>query len=1025
MNEQRQQGFLDFVYNVNKLNTVFALSSVALVISTIWMVWDDYDREWKGLQREAMAMEQYKVEADLQAAQREIDQGELKKIEAEIAEVEASIQTQKERYEAALEVLEDLRGAFYKADQDGKFEKAGYDVIKYEYEEAAHHGHEKEAARKKAVMARMDSMIGVFRLVREGVEAKQAAQQKIVDEVAGRKKALEQQKSALFQKAELLQRNLINLVPSFPNVFRNLPMVDFIDPSVEVRQIVLGDLRNDINFTQVPKVDRCTTCHANIDREGYETDPETGFFRDEVLRKYIEEVYPEEERPARTKVFATHPRMDLYLSSASAHPVDQVGCTTCHLGRDRGITFNNTAHTPTDAAEAERWKKQYGWKKMKYWDYPMFSSQYGEASCAQCHTGGVEVKHANRLNRGMHLIRTVGCFGCHKIAIPGFQDLRKVGPDLRKIAGKVERRWALNWVRDPKGFRPATKMPKIFDLPNVDSPEDRTRNTAAINAIVTYLFETSERPIYPDPPVKGDGVRGEALVAKVGCRGCHVVGKDDDVGQEYGLRNFGPNINDVGSKLSAGWLFAWLKAPEAYFSETLMPNLRLTDQEAADITAYLLTLRNPDFENRRPAEVDRAVRDQLVLSYLQGRLPVAQARERLDAMSGLQRDLWLGEKIIARQGCFGCHHISGFEDTTPVGTELTEEGSKDVDKLDFGLLALKLGKSTHTLYESEKIPYTRHDWLFTKLKKPRVFDEGKVKTFDEKLRMPFFGFSDEDAHAVTTALLSFSKSFIFPTAKKQPTPEEIEIEKGRWLVYKRNCKGCHVIEGEGRAIEDVLVKAYAEEGVLEAEAVGFTPPVLNGEGKKVQPDWFFSFLKAPVPIRPWLEVRMPTFGFEDQDAIDIVTYFSRLDKQQFPYHTFAEKRLSPREMQGADALFSVEVYNCFTCHQQGDIKPKGDPASWAPDLAMARQRLMPEWIRDWLWDPQKIQPGTKMPTFFGDEMTYLPEEAGGMELARYLTLPEGVEPEGGGIELPTRYVIEVLTDYIIYGLHQEKRLSRR
>jgi hypothetical protein len=37
---------------------------------------------------------------------------------------------------------------------------------------------------------------------------------------------------------------------------------------------------------------------------------------------------------------------------------------------------------------------------------------------------------------------------------------------------------------------------------------------------------------------------------------------------------------------------------------------------------------------------------------------------------------------------------------------------------------------------------------------------------------------------------------------------------------------------------------------------------------------------------------------------------------------------------------------------------------WAPDLALARQRLNPDWIINWLKDPQKLQPGTKMPSFF-------------------------------------------------------------
>jgi hypothetical protein len=37
---------------------------------------------------------------------------------------------------------------------------------------------------------------------------------------------------------------------------------------------------------------------------------------------------------------------------------------------------------------------------------------------------------------------------------------------------------------------------------------------------------------------------------------------------------------------------------------------------------------------------------------------------------------------------------------------------------------------------------------------------------------------------------------------------------------------------------------------------------------------------------------------------------------------------------------------------------------WAPDLALARQRLNPNWIIKWLKDPQKVQPGTKMPSFY-------------------------------------------------------------
>lgn len=1004
MNSEKRR-FVDFVYNVDKMNIVFALSSVALAISVVWMIWADYDREWKYFQREAIRLDRFKTEVELTAAEAQVDKDQLAAIEAESREVQAAIDAQQAALKTVEDELEQIRGEYYIADQNLKFEKAEYDVVKYEFEEARHSGHDEEAAEKKQQLDAMDRKMVELRLIKEEVEGRQDAAKARLEAIKGKQLELESRKAALLKDIGLLERRLNGLLPTFENEFRNMPMLDFISPTVKIRQVVLGNLKNDINFIAVPKVDRCNTCHVNIDRKGYEIDWETATFENEDLARYMAETYEEDERIGMTKVLASHPNLDLYMTSASPHPIDATGCTSCHVGRDRGVTFVNAAHTPSDAEEKARWEKLYHYHKMHHWDYPMYPTKYVEQACSSCHEGVVEVPKADDLNRGVHLIKTLGCAGCHKIQ--GYQDVRNAGPDLSRVGAKLDGDWMEKWIRDPRGFRPTTKMPKIFDLQNVNSPEDRAISTAAIHGITEYLVHHSDAPTYPPPPVAGDPVRGEELVEKTGCRACHVVGADDDYGQNYDLRNFGPNLNDVGSKLSAGWTYAWVKNPEQYYPETMMPNMRLTEREAADVTAYLMTLRNEDFETRRPATVDAGVRDGLALEFLKARLPIRAAEDSLAKMSEKERDLFVGERMILRQGCFGCHTIPGFEDATPIGTELTLQGSKGVDKLDFAL-------------NPTNIPKTRHDWFFTKLKQPRVFDEGKVKPFADKLRMPNFALSDEDAHSLTLALLSFSKTFVEPSAKRQLSPAEIEIEAGRKHVYERNCKGCHVVEEEGGAIRDPLVQSYVKRGQDEAGAVGFVPPNLYGQGQKVQPDWLFSFFKEVGPIRPWLEVRMPTFGFSDQEGIDLVTYFARLDDTQFPYQTIEEKRLTANAIRGGEQLFSEDIYNCWTCHQQGNIKPKGDPASYAPDLKMARERLKPEWINEWLWDPQQLMPGTKMPTFFGDELTYLPDG-----MARYLPPAEGTTPEYGVMQARTDTVIQAITDYIIYGLHQNVRLSQR
>ena len=44
-----------------------------------------------------------------------------------------------------------------------------------------------------------------------------------------------------------------------------------------------------------------------------------------------------------------------------------------------------------------------------------------------------------------------------------------------------------------------------------------------------------------------------------------------------------------------------------------------------------------------------------------------------------------GQEVGSDFGCAGCHEIAGFEDEGRIGTELTFEGSKPIERLDFAL----------------------------------------------------------------------------------------------------------------------------------------------------------------------------------------------------------------------------------------------------------------------------------------------------------------------------------------------------
>jgi len=133
----------------------------------------------------------------------------------------------------------------------------------------------------------------------------------------------------------------------------------------------------------------------------------------------------------------------------------------------------------------------------------------------------------------------------------------------------------------------------------------------------------------------------------------------------------------------------------------------------------------------------------------------------------------------------------------------------------------------------------------------------------------------------------------------------------------------------------------------------------------VQADWLYAFLRGPITIRPWLAVRMPTFGLDDPSLNSVIRYFGAVSNTVGPFQSHEFVRVANEQANGK-ALF--EKLKCQACHVLGAI-PKDQPtANLAPDLRMAPERLNPDWILQWLKNPAAILPGTRMPSFWPQEM---------------------------------------------------------
>jgi cytochrome c2 len=429
-----------------------------------------------------------------------------------------------------------------------------------------------------------------------------------------------------------------------------------------------------------------------------------------------------------------------------------------------------------------------------------------------------------------------------------------------------------------------------------------------------------------------------------GCFGCHAVGPIEEAPNRLQTRRrHGYNLANQGSKVSANWIANWVEDPRQVWPESKMPSLRLTDSEVADVASYLSSLKNPDWEKKAAPATDPKVLDDVVYEFLRSSSTESKAKADLAAMNADQKNLFAGEKLIGRYGCYGCHNVPGFETAQPIGTELTEAGSKLVSQLDFGFLPIE---------------HDRASWYAAKLHNPRVFDEGRVKRPEEMLKMPNFGLSDKDVQSVVLVLTSMVKDPV-PLEMRDRTPQA--VVEGRQLVAEKNCKGCHIVENLGGDIRAYL--GNSPEKMLN------WPPSLNTQGMKTQPEWLRTFLKAPGDNRPrpWMDTRMPTFHFTEHEISVIGAYFASLDKVDWGW-------IDPTVVTTAESLKAggqlFEELKCISCHPTTTVTTVGPDAKVAPNLQLAHSRLRPEWIRPWLLGPGVIAPNTRMPDFFPvDERT--------------------------------------------------------
>ncbi len=550
------------------------------------------------------------------------------------------------------------------------------------------------------------------------------------------------------------------------------------------------------------------------------------------------------------------------------------------------------------------------------------------------------------------------------------RDMKKIGPNLKEVRLKLNKDWIPAWVHKPTDFRPATKMPN-FRL-----------NDEQVQSISAYLWQTALKDALPKRQ-PGNATRGKELFETRGCMACHSMGEGDAM--QGG--DFAANLTRVGEKANYDYLVRWIHnprqrtrpycpyekrdiGPEDYAKKglpyvfddehsqcpndghelqvqnmTVMPILRLTEQDAQDIATYLMGQKKQEPGSYAQAAFmdDPALKDK-------------------------------GKQWIRHFGCAGCHEIAGFEEEGRIGTELTQEGSKPIERLDFALLthpAMQGHEAIEDKTIQERLPngpakskwYNHKGFFEHKLAKPDVYDKDKVKTETEKLRMPDPHLSKQQVNALVTFLLGSQETSLPASYLYRPKDERRDVQEGWWIVKKYNCMGCHqFLPGQKTALEQI--PRYQDPDWKEQ-----LPPKLLTEGARANPEWLMHFLHNPAlsekdldrnGVRPYLKVRMPSFNFSPNELRKLVRFFQALEKQPIPYVQPPMAALTAKEMEMARSLFTSVAAPCLKCHATGD--PAHDRTATAPNFLLAKERLKPGWTERWIIDPQSISPGTSMPS---------------------------------------------------------------
>jgi len=478
---------------------------------------------------------------------------------------------------------------------------------------------------------------------------------------------------------------------------------------------------------------------------------------------------------------------------------------------------------------------------------------------------------------------------------------------------------------------------------------------------------------------------GRTLLASSGCVHCHTVKLPE--GGTLQPTDDPPSLSHIADKTSREWIFTWLKDPQAYAASARMPNFKLSDDDARDISAFLISnsVARPGATlalTQKPA-ADPSAGPSLygesfcatchAVQNAAGNLVGGNIGPELTRIGNKARPEWLAAWInnprIYDPGTAMPHYRFTEQQVATLASFLQGKSDSDFlanvhldpatpEQIAHGkLLVTEYGcASCHEISGIKKpenlapeltrigskpisqlifvtgMRHTLPDYIAGKLRQPRAFAPG--------LKMPQYTLTPAQIDALTTALLALNdRSQTLPPTMTVPNVAESTYRpagKAGQLMNDLACFSCHRINGRGSDLA----------------------PDLTWEGSAVQRRWLEDFLRNPNTLRPALIRRMPKFNLKPDEITTLADYIMTVyQTPAFDRDSLPNSGYSASDIERGKQLF-YSKYACQSCHI---VDPKADKGYIGPTLTQVGSRLNAAWIYYWLENPQALRPGTIEP----------------------------------------------------------------